>query len=362
MAKTPILPPVSSNGSEPGVQSASKASASAATDAKAAPERVSLEEMQRLVSAARYKKAEGQSDQNSVRIFGQQWFVLGPEMVPGAKPKNWRQLARAAVETKNVKLLEAMSTWSEVSALFAPKTPAPSKGLGENEAEPLFCLAARQPDKAVLKAALMLGCDPREKTRLGETALMLVAQHEGDRRDHAIECAGPVSRVSDVDAQDHEGETALMKAVRALNWHIVKILAPISNVNLQAHFGSTALHFAVGAKSEQILSYLSKYVDASLRDSDGCTALDCAIRDAQWKMADILISALSPKEAAAQIARINAALFPRSQPLLEASALADEAERGREVARAKETGRGAAGAVAENVLSSEQAPSRARRV
>src|SRR5476651_465158 len=245
------------------------------------------------------------------------WDSQAGEFAPKATPEDWLRLAFWAVKAGRASLLAAMAACEVLEGVLA--------GLDEAQVtkeERLLSLAAERPKVEAIAALVALGCDPKGLNADGDTALKTLSDALGHRREDALECAVILAPISDVDAVNEKGETALMAATQAHSAALVKLLAPLSNTSLQDQEGRTALHMAA-VRNKKITALLATCTDLRLADKDGKTALDRAVDGAAWECADVLMARLPAREATAMLRKINEKLFPSTVPHVEAAALED---------------------------------------
>lgn len=163
-----------------------------------------------------------------------------------------------------------------------------------------------------IKLFLQKGADPLAKSKEGATALMFAVDA------HCLDSVLALVDVSDLDARDCNGQTALMRAAvsrvqyfddggagiiapimrrcsdeviqakdlfgmdalmhaaRDGNLQACKELLPRSDPAARDRKGRTALMHAVGSGSEQLVELLLPSSDPMAKDAEGCSALDHA--------------------------------------------------------------------------------------
>jgi len=233
-----------------------------------------------------------------------------------AKPEDWLRVAFWATNLGLTNFLTTMASCDGLRSLFA--------GLDERQVggEPLLCRIANFPNAETMEALIALGCDPKAVDFDGETALQKLSKAVTRDKKRMLECALILAPISDVNAVNAKGETALMSATQCRDANMVKFLAPLSNTNLQDLEGQTALHIAA-VSDKEITAFLATCTDVRLKDKNEKTALDLVIEAQAWSRADVLMARLPAREATAALRKINEKLFPSTVPHVEAVALED---------------------------------------
>ena len=146
--------------------------------------------------------------------------------------------------------------------------------------ETALTLAASGHSSKILRAVLD-GSDVDHKNAQGDTALIVAA------RSGSAEFVAQLCRRADVNAQNAKGRTALLEALGALTekksgWssgndmgplRCVLRLLPLSDLNLQDEDGETALMKCAEAGLPELLGLMLPRADVNVRDAKGATAL-----------------------------------------------------------------------------------------
>ncbi|XP_046566195.1 serine/threonine-protein phosphatase 6 regulatory ankyrin repeat subunit A-like [Haliotis rubra] len=140
---------------------------------------------------------------------------------------------------------------------------------------PLLCnfLSAKRHSHKVIQALLKKGADVRIKSKKGETPLHCVA------RKKCMECVELLVRLSDVNAQDSDGDTPLLCNFLSAKPHSYKVLQALlekgADVRIKNKKGQTPLHCAARNKCMECVELLVRLSDVNAQDSDGDTPLLC---------------------------------------------------------------------------------------
>jgi ankyrin repeat protein len=137
-------------------------------------------------------------------------------------------------------------------------------------------IAVRKNYYDVTQCLLDFGADIDWRSASGVTLLMSCISYGGD-----LQLANLlVERGVDVDAQDNNGQTALMYAVTEPNSRVVEVLLQSqADVNAQDNSGYTALMLAVKKGEINIIKFLldCNNIDIKIKDKAGITALSIAV-------------------------------------------------------------------------------------
>jgi ankyrin repeat protein len=257
--------------------------------------------------------------------------------------KEWVELARNAVAHGDEELLR-MAVDAGCSLRGVEVYSSAVGGMGQDPSEPLLVKAAEQKSASLTKLLLSAGCDPDAPTAKGETPLMRALAHAKANAE-AIACVMVLAAVSNLSAKNADGAAALTCAVKFWSEEGVLAILPRVDPNAVDNDGRTALHWAAEGRFWEAAAALAPASDLSIRDRAGLDALGLAVKDPlnasilNWRTADAILSAMSPRQATEAVAKIMGGLLPGAMRLVLAQELADEASRGEEIAAA-----GAAGA------------------
>jgi|SRR5476651_254000 len=232
------------------------------------------------------------------------------------------QAAHVAVSANSVELLD----------FCAQRTDAAKTRVGAPP-RPLLAEAALHGSMDCVKKLLALGCDPEEKGMDGRTAFMCaaVAAHEVEWWDQVKECIETLGPLSDTNAVDAAGETALM--IGFSNGHEAgwRELAKWSDPNVKGPDGDTVLLQAISRGQPEVVDFLASISDLSIVGKEGKNAVDLAIgtlasiearsTPRRWQVVQSVISNLSPKEAVAASLKVAGMVMPKVAPLIEAREL-----------------------------------------
>ncbi|MCG8340757.1 MAG: ankyrin repeat domain-containing protein, partial [Cytophagales bacterium] len=150
--------------------------------------------------------------------------------------------------------------------------------------------AAEEGDKAAVKVLVAAGAAVGAKDNNGETPLHLAVK-EGDR-----DVLGILLKVSNIQAQDNEGQTSLYDAVASYkaggNTDVIEaLLKKGANVNKEANDGKSPFKLAEEKGDNKLVSLLKEYDLSELNtyDSEGNTPLIKAIKEGNTGEAKYLI-------------------------------------------------------------------------
>ncbi len=126
---------------------------------------------------------------------------------------------------------------------------------------------------------LNYGADANAADKNAKTVLMYMLGNRGNRVDIAM-VKDILAKVTQVDARDNDGRTALMYAAENPNVDVnavAQLIAKGANVNAKDNNGKTVLMYAAnGGDMTKFRLLLSKGADLSARDNTSKTAVDYA--------------------------------------------------------------------------------------
>jgi len=198
---------------------------------------------------------------------------------------------------------------------------AESRGFKRAAKQGLLQFAAIHDRKEIIELIpflLSAGCDPNAIDEKETTILMKAVANLKDEPFAAL------LPVSDVNAQDANGATALMHAVAArlrggrIEQRIEKLLAAGANPNIKDHDGDTALLFAIRSNEVERAAILAASSDLSVQDKIGKTAMDIAIERENFALVDTMCLLLSAEKAHEVGMRVLRRVLSRSAPRIEA--------------------------------------------
>lgn len=252
--------------------------------------------------------------------------------------EEWKSLARHAVKRNHMALFNAAAANCDLSDLQVNLANDKADPSQNSFSEPILAQAARVGNPSVIRALLAAGCDAKATTKHEGPPLVILAQSKktaGFPGRFVCEGLEMLAAVSDPDAVDEDGNTALMHAAASGSVDRVRVLLKRGNPNAQNHRGATALHLAVEhSGNEAVIDALTPLTDLGLCDKEGKTALDIAVEGDEWGALDAIIAGMPPKQALAALLDNVGVLFPRSARVAQAQLLETEAEIGRAVGEA----------------------------
>ena len=149
-----------------------------------------------------------------------------------------------------------------------------------SEIDMAMLAAAEDGDAQALKTAIDAGARPKVKDYWGNTALSLSAAAANSE-----ECLRLLVELSDPDALNTDGETALMRAAAAGFEAGVRILAPVTDQTIRGPLGQSALRHATFSGSLACVALLAEGAGARPKGDQTETPLMVA---AQMGRADLL--------------------------------------------------------------------------
>jgi len=242
---------------------------------------------------------------------------------------DWAPAAVAAYEQDDLASAEALFAVCDINKI---RLPGPRRC-------PLLSAATTNGRVEDVEFLIKMGADANAQEADGSTALMLaLREREGD-------CVRFLTALTDMRLQNAEGDTALHIAADGYSSVIAALVAAGARADLKNLAGETALHRAVRVAAEEkrwpkeLLGLLVSVGDIRQRDADGRAVADIAI---QWRGIDGLdavMAQMTPKEAEETMAKMLAAWMPNAGRLLEARALEREVDTVREKALAENVDR-----------------------
>ncbi|XP_048239578.1 uncharacterized protein LOC124112111 isoform X2 [Haliotis rufescens] len=127
----------------------------------------------------------------------------------------------------------------------------------------------------VIQTLVEKGADVGIKNKEGETPLHCAARRQ------CIECVKLLLPVSDVNAQDSDGDTALHSSVLSDEGHCHEVIQTLvekgADVGIKNKEGEIPLHCAASKQCVECVKLLLPVSDVNAQDSDGDTALHCSV-------------------------------------------------------------------------------------
>lgn len=161
--------------------------------------------------------------------------------------------------------------------------------------ETALIIAARRGNPGLVRL-LDATTDLNLRDSRGNSAFMSCLDGQGDDEYSKpsighLRCAIRLLPRSEVNAQDGEGNSALMKAMKWSTLEIFDMMLPLANVNLQNIDGETALMIA-GRGKEVFFELLLPIADLNIQDAQGQTAL--MRRVSHWDIDERLVARSNP--------------------------------------------------------------------
>ncbi len=151
---------------------------------------------------------------------------------------------------------------------------------------PLHIAARLGMSEDIIQALVSAGADIDERNKKGVTPLALAIE-----RKQLVQAALFVKMGADIHAEDIDGETALVKAMK-VGSDMVKAIITSENIQSRDSQGRTALHITVMTRSDPaVINFLiSRKADINARDKNGDTPLHIAVRNNDRANGEILLA------------------------------------------------------------------------
>jgi len=245
-------------------------------------------------------------------------------------PGQWEDIALSAVRSGRMPALKMAAQRIDLSQ------PMPHRHASDSFLHEAACGG----NEAIVDFLLAVGCDPNERNRKGRTPLMIAAQDEASE----IMFKRLLS-ASNIDAQDDQGQTALMFAVSHADGAAIAqwLMNAGADAKIQDAEGDTALIIATRCayQDEQWLKMLGRLAQQSDLATQGGqggekrTALQEAAKrlgQLDWTTLDALVSSMPVEDAESAMLALLATHMPQSSERARAhrerEALKGAAERG----------------------------------
>jgi len=219
-------------------------------------------------------------------------------------PEQWGRIAACAIFSQDTSALRFVANSVDLLAWRLTAELAESAGLpkGSN----LLSLSAVAGSPGQIEWLLDMGFDPKLPDASEHTPLMRAAHTDRPGNVRAL------LPVSDIEAADARGHTALALAALGSGTTTRLLLAAGANPNRKDFQGKTPLMRAAQSHNAENVKILASASDCSICDADGLTAFDHALREKSWDALDALISALPPENVLAAVLRVAKKFVPES--------------------------------------------------
>jgi len=256
-----------------------------------------------------------ESGKNTWKLHRELAFLLSEH---GALPEaDWERVAVSAFEDLDFEQLRQALAHCDVNKLRASNIVE----------SPLLNKAVALNLVFGVRFLLGVGADASLRDKDGMTPLMIACACS--YRD----CLEELSAASDLEAKNHEGQTALLLAADNGSAPAARVLLTAgADANAPNNKGETPLRVAVDAacvfkappEQMELVEVLAPVSDGSIRAMDGKTPLEVALAAKNFQVLDALLACLTPKEAEKEALRAVSSWMPRAGALIEAAGIERE--------------------------------------